>query len=365
MKRHSVIHQIEPWIDDLEKQELIKTIDSTWITEGKRTHEFEAKISKLTGARWVLALNNGTTSLTLSMIALGLAKGDEVLVPDVTFIATSNAVIFAGGTPVFVDINQQTLQIDVNALDRHLTKRTVGIIPVHLYGLCVDMDPLMAFAKKHHLWVLEDAAQAIGVHYKGRQAGTIGDIGIFSFYGNKVVTTGEGGCILTNNTSLYKKVYSLSHEGREKGNFISKEFGMNFCFTDLQAAVGLAQLRKLKRIVSRKRAIECSYRQQLSRLREVQFPQTPSFCEPTFWFTNIFVPDVLALSAYLRNHGVETRRIFPPLHMQPCYSKHPQAHRPFPHAQWVYSHGLSLPSSATLTKDALSYICERIEEFYS
>ncbi|OGY18517.1 MAG: hypothetical protein A2900_03345 [Candidatus Chisholmbacteria bacterium RIFCSPLOWO2_01_FULL_50_28] len=365
MKIPKHISHFEPIVGKAEKIELMRTIDSTWISEGKRTREFEKRIAKLSGASYAIAVNNGTVGLLVSLIALGIKPNQEVLVPDLTYLATVSAIAFLGAKPVPVDIDPTTLQLDVNGLKRHLTKQTVGVLPVHLYGMCVDMDPLLEFAREHHLWVLEDAAEAIGVGYKGRQVGALGDLGVFSFYANKLITTGEGGCVVTNSKRLSEFVFRFIHGGRERGSYWGTSLGLNFCFTDLQAALGLSQLKRLRSQIRRRQHTDRLYRSLLSDIRAVHFLEAPSFCTPTYWFTNIFVPDPQKLSMHLRKHGIETRRIFPPLHRQPFLKKAlGKTNKTYPHSNWAYFHGLSLPSGPGLADADVRYICGVLRTFY-
>lgn len=360
-KKQSIIPQIQPWIDQRELRELIKVIDSTWITEGRKTEEFENRFKKITGARYAMAVFNATVGLYCALKAFDIGPGDEVIVPDLTFIASANSVIMAGAKPVFCDIERETLGLDPNQLEKKITFRTKAVMPVHLYGLSAKIDKIINLARKRGLKVIEDAAQAVGVKYKGRQVGTFGDIGIFSFYGNKTITTGEGGLILTDNKELFKKCWRLKNHGRdEKGIFIHDYIGFNFCFTDLQAAVGLAQLKKLKKIIERKRRIREFYQRELKDIKQIEFPSINRDTSPVFWFTNIFTDEVSDLVRYLKEKGVQTRRFFYPLHKQPCYNSNGY----FPNSEWAYEKGLSLPSSVILKDKELAYICATIKDYY-
>lgn len=358
-----MIPQIEPWIDEEEVKEITKVVRSTWITEHDETAQFEEGIRKYAGAKHALAVSNGTIALYVALKALGIGEGDEVIVPDMTFIATANSVKMAGAEPVLADIDKKTFNISPQSIENAITKKTKAIMPVHLYAQAADMDEILKIARKHNLKVIEDAAQGIGVYFKGKHAGTFGDIGILSFYGNKTLTTAEGGMILTNSTELHEKCWRLKNHGRkEKGIFVHEEIGYNFCFTDLQAAIGIAQLKKLPKILERKKHLNDKYQQLLAGVKEIKFPHIDERGKPAHWFTSILIDDVEGLVEHLKKNEIQTRRFFYPLHLQPCYKG--MASGEFPNAEWAYEHGLSLPSSVMLKDEQLELVAEKIKEFY-
>lgn len=359
-----MIPQIEPWIDEAELKELATVIKSTWITEHRKTEEFEAGIRKLTGAKYALAVSNGTIGLYVCLKALGIGNGDEVIVPDFTFIASANSVKMAGAEPAFVDVDRKTFNIDASKIETAITPRTKAIMPVHIYAQAADMDAVMKAAKKHNLPVVEDAAQGIGVHFRGKHTGTFGELGLLSFYGNKSITTAEGGMILTDDEALFKKCWQLKNHGREvKGTFIHPHIGYNFCFTDIQAAIGVAQLRKLPKILERKKEINGKYRELLADVNEVAFTYIDERGTPGHWFTSILVDDVEGLAKHLEKNGIETRRFFYPMHMQPPYKE--KAKGKFPASEWAYNHGLSLPSGVLLKDEQIETVAKKIREFYA
>ncbi len=244
-----MIIQIQPWIDDSEMHELMKVVQSTFVTEASLTKEFEQMTRDLTKAKHAIAVANGTLGLFCALKALGIGIGDEVIVPDLTFIASANAIIMAGAKPVFCDVEINTLCIDIEKAKSKVTANTKAIMPVHLYGQSADMVKVLNFAKENNLKVIEDAAQGVGVLFEGKHVGTFGDIGILSYYGNKTITTGEGGIILTNDDELAKICYRLKNHGRDtKGTFIHEHIGFNFSFTEMQAALGVSQMKKLNAI---------------------------------------------------------------------------------------------------------------------
>jgi perosamine synthetase len=363
-----MIIQIQPWINELELEELTKVIQSTFITENSMTKEFELMTLNLTGAKYAISVANGTLGLYCALLALGVGPGDEVLVPDMTFIATANAVIMAGAKPVLCDIESNCLGININNLASKITKKTKAIIPVHLYGNTTQMDDLLNFAKLYNLRVIEDAAQGVGVHFKGKHVGTFGDIGVLSYYGNKTITTGEGGVILTNDENLAKICYRLKNHGRDqKGSFKHDYIGFNFSFTDLQAAVGVAQMKKLPEILRRKKEIFDKYYSQLSTISELCFYKINNQEKPVYWFTSLYCKKRDNLAEFLQKEGIQTRRFFYPLHLQPCYQNSDKINKSgnFETSKEVYETGISLPSSYILTNIEQDYVIQKIKEFFN
>jgi perosamine synthetase len=367
--RNQLIVQIEPWIDESELRELKRVIDSTFIVEHEATREFERLTAELTGCKHAIAICNGTLALFASLKALGVGAGDEVIVPNFTFIASSNAVILAGATPVLCEVKGDTFCIDVARAKHLVTDRTKAVMPVHLYGQSADMGEVMAFADNYGLKVVEDAAEAIGVTFEGRHVGTFGDVGIISYYGNKTITCGEGGIVLTNDDDVAKAVYRLKNYGRErKGTFVHDTIGFNLSFTDLQAAIGLAQMKKMAAIVSKKRAIRDRYVDELSDLPDLRPVFVDPRCEPVFWFTSFLCSDPDALAKFLQAQNIQTRRFFYPLHLQPCYANCnivKGLDGDFSVSESIYRCGISLPSYFRLSAEDQSYVVRQIKRFYA
>lgn len=336
-------------------------IASTYISENEATSRFEQLIRELTGARHVIAYANGTLGLTASLMVLGVGAGDEVIVPDLTFIATANAVILAGATPVLCDIGEKGWQMSPESFRAKITPKTKAVIPVHLYGQSAPMDEIMEIAREHKIAVIEDAAESIGATYKNKHVGTIGDIGMISFYANKIITTGEGAVMLTDDDKLAKELYKMKNHGRaQKGIFVHESIGYNFSFSDLNAAIGIAQMKKLPQILARKKLINDKYAAALKNI--VEFYEPPSDVSPVYWFANIETPDAEKLETFLKANGIGSRRYFYPLHLQPCYGGKFGAD--FPNALKTYATGLSLPSSYSLTDEEQDYVISKIKEFY-
>lgn len=351
----------EPWFDNAEIEALREVILSTYVTEARKTEKFERLICDRTGARHAIAMMNGTVALFCAIKAVGVGPGDEVVVPDLTFVATANAALLAGARPVFADIEPRTLGLDAGSLERAITPRTKAIIVTHLYGLAAEMDPILEFAERRGVAVIEDAAQAHGVRYRGRHAGTLSSAGVLSFYGNKTITTGEGGVVLTDDDEIAQACRRLKNHGRDvKGTFFHPTIGWNFCMSEMQAALGVVQLQKLDAILARKIEIWEMYREGLRGVPGVEILPVPRQVEPAFWLVNIFLDHPEELSTALGQHNVLTRRLFPPLHQQPCYRDVAPAPGPFPEATRAYARGLSLPSSATLGRDEVLAICRLV-----
>jgi perosamine synthetase len=362
-----MLPQIQPWIDNEEMIQLQRVIQSTYLVEHDLTKEFEELTRQLTGARYAIALANGTVGLYCGLLALGIGPGDEVIIPDLTFIATANAVIMAGATPVFCDILKDTFCIDVNAAKSLITPKTKAIMPVHLYGQSADMDAVLELARAKGLKVIEDAAQGVGVRWNGKHVGTFGDCGILSYYGNKTITCGEGGVILTDNEELAKKCYRLKNHGREKkGVFVHEEIGFNFSFTEMQAAIGIAQMHKLDRIIKRKKEIFETYCIRLADLASsgLQALHYDPRCTPVYWFTSFLSSRNDDLATYLQANGVQTRKFFYPLHLQPCYAKIKNPVAGFTVSTAIFNKGISLPSSYSLTAQEQDLVIQLIRKFY-
>ena len=357
------IPQIEPWIDERELNQLREVVESAWLVEGPKTEQFERRFAELVGCRFAVTVNNATVALYVSLRALDVGPGDEVILPDFTFIATLNAVTWTGATPVLVDVTETTWNIDPRKVAEAVTGRTRAIVPVHLYGQSADLEALEAIARQHGLAMIEDASESVGCHFQDRHVGGWGQAGCFSFYGNKTITTGQGGMITTNDEQVRRRCIILKNHGREeRGTFVHRQVGYNFAFTDLQAAIGLAQMEKLDQIFRRKLRHDQRYRQRLADLPVVRFPAGDARCRTVPWFTNILVDDPQALADHLAEGGIGTRRLFYPLHRQPCYRD--RFGDRFPVSDRIYQRGLSLPSSATLTDQQIERICDRVVTYY-
>lgn len=360
------IFQIQPYFDQSEIKNLEEAINTGWVTEGPFSKIFLKSLLDFTGARYAVLANNGTLALFLSLLAVDVKKGDEVIVPDFTFNASASSIAFTGAKPVFVDINPEDLQIDVTQIEQVITENTKAIMPVHIYGQSCDMDPILEIAARYHLKVVEDAAQGYGVFYKGRHTGIMGDVGMISFFADKTITTGEGAVILTSNEEIYNKLRMLRNQGRtHSGTFIHPEIGMNFRMTDLQCAVGVAQVNKFETIEKIKARNHQLYEAYLKEVPEIEFIKTNDFSTFVPFRVNIMVPELEGLIDHLENQGIQTRRMFYPLHRQPCFSYLGYEEDEFSGANEAYQKGMSLPIHCGLKEDDIQYICSSIKEFYA
>lgn len=357
------VSQSEPFVGNAELNNLKRVIKNKWLTEGFFSREFLDIIKQFTGAKHAVLANNGTLALFLGMLSLGIKKGDEVIVPDFTFCASASSIAFTGAKPVFVDIHRGNLNIDVGKIEKAITKKTKAIMPVHIYGQSADMDPIVKLAKKYNLRIIEDAAESYGIFYKGKHTGTIGDVGVISFFADKSVTSGEGAVILTNKSDLYDKLKYLRNQGRlQSGKFIHPYLGMNFRMTDLQCAVGVAQLKKFKKIKKIRLKIYKTYRSLLKNAKGLSFMEEADYSNFIPFRVVIRVKNLDKLTHYLENNKIQTRGVFYPLHKQPCFSYLGYRADDFPITNNVYSEGLCLPVFPGLTKNQIEYLCKKIIE---
>lgn len=360
------ITQTEPYVGQEELSNLIRVIENKWLTEGPFSKEFLSVIKEFTGSKHALLTNNGTLALYLALKAVGIKADDEVIVPDFTFNASGSSVVFAGGKPVFIDVDENTFNIDVEKIEGLITSRTKAIMPVHVYGQSADMDPILKLAEKHQLKIIEDAAQGYGVFYKGSHTGTLGDVGTISFFADKTVTTGEGAVILTNSDAVYDNLRYLRNQGRlSSGSFIHEEMGMNFRVTDLQSAVGVAQLKKFRNIEKIKSNHFSTYKELLGGMPEIEFQKEVEYSNIVPFRASIKVKDPSHLMSYLDDHGIQIRGFFYPLHRQPCFNYLGYKENDFPVTNKLNASGLCLPVHCGLSKDDILYVCDMIKEFYA
>jgi len=356
------INQMAPWIGEEEKQALIAYLDGGgWLTEFRKTQEFEEMIATYTGSRYAVAVANGTVSLTAALLSLGIGHDNEVIVPDFTMLASATAIILAGARPVFVDVNPSDWCMDLDQVEKLITPNTRALMVVSINGRSPDMQRALEICQTHDLALVEDAAQALGSRHKGKHLGTWGAIGSFSFSAPKVITTGQGGALVTDDAALMEKIRKIKDFGRRKaGEDYYETVGFNFKFTDIQAVVGIEQMKKLAWRVERKKEILRLYMKNLATVPEVHFPQT-DLADVSPWFIDIMVPDPSALTERLKEKGVGTRAVYPALHSQPAFNM--AGH--FPGAEYVAKHGLWLPSSSFLRDEDVDFICHSIKTFYN
>lgn len=355
----------EPLLGEKELLYVTDCIVSNWISSsGKYVGQFEDLFADYCGSRYAVAASSGTTALHLALLALGIGPGDEVIVPSLTFIATANAVTYTGAKAIFVDSETDTWNIDPKLIEKAITPNTKAIIPVHLYGHPADMDPILEIARKYKLAVIEDAAEAHGAQYKGKKVGSMGDIGVFSFYGNKIITTGEGGMIVTDSPDIAERVRLF----RDHGMLPSKRYwhtvlGYNYRLTNIQAAIGLAQVERIGSIVQAKLDIARRYGEQLNGIKGIVCPPQAKWAKNVYWLYSVLVEKEYGISRddlirELSSMHIDTRPFFLPAHTQPIY--HTGQHLAV--AQDLASKGLSLPSSAGLREYEVDRVCKAIRE---
>ena len=361
-----MIQVSKPSLGREELNNVMEAINSSWISsKGKFITEFEENFAGYCGVKYGIATANGTVALHLALKALKISKGDEVIVPDLTFIATANVVTYCNAKPIFIDSNPDYWCIDPEKIEEKITTKTKAIIPVHLYGHPCDMDAIMKIAKKYGLYVIEDAAEAHGAKYKGKKVGSFGDISCFSFYGNKIITTGEGGMCLTNNQELAEKMRILRDHGMNPDKrYWYDVIGFNYRMTNVQAAIGIAQLKKIDEFIKRKRQIAQKYSKELEDLKIegliTLHPEMP-WAKSVYWMYSILLEDNFRikrekLMQLLEEKGIETRPFFYPIHIMPPYNACNSNINNI--AKSISLKGINLPSSSALKDSELDYIIE-------
>lgn len=355
-----------PHLGDLEKQYVADCLETTWISsKGAYIEKFEAAFAEFTGVGYALSVSNGTVALHVALEALGIGPGDEVIVPSLTYIASANAVRYTGATPVFADSEPGYWQLDLAAAERKITERTRAIMPVHLYGQACDMDAVTTLARKYGLLVVEDCAEALGTRWKGRHVGTFGDVSTFSFFGNKTITTGEGGMVVTNDAGHADIIMRLKGQGLAKNReYFHDMVGYNYRMTNICAAIGLAQMSKLPFILERKSDIAKWYAEALESLPVAVHRSAPDSLH-SYWIVSILADDPAdrdPLRAALRSAGIETRPLFVPIHQMPMYR---ESDDDYPVASALSVRGLNLPSYPDLEKSDVFEIAGVVRDFFS
>lgn len=365
-RRHRRFPVAEPLLDGNEAEYLLECVRTGWISsQGPFVKSFETAVAAFHRMPFALAVSNGTSALHLALMSLGIGPGDEVIVPDLTFAATASAVVHSGATPVLVDVDRETWTLDLDAAERAATDRTRAIIPVHLYGHPCDMERLMAFARTRQLAVIEDVAEAFGARSHGKLVGTFGDAACFSFYGNKTLTTGEGGMLLLRDETFYERAALLRDHGMSpRRRYWHLEAGFNYRLTNLQAAIGVAQMERVETILRRKRALGDWYGAALSELRGVVTPPRAVWADPVCWLYTVRIDEEIGLTrselaGRLLINGIETRPVFEPLHRMPAFERF-AGDGAFPITEELSSTGLSLPSAVTLEESDVEAISAHI-----
>jgi perosamine synthetase len=350
----------QPYVGDEEKEYVREALDSTWISsKGKFLDRFETEFAEFVGVRHGAGTANGTVSLHLAFASLGIGPGDEVIVPTFTYVASVNAISYTGATPVFVDSDPTTWNMDPGLVEAAITSRTKAIEVVHLYGHPTDMDPILEIAGRHGVPVVEDAAEAHGARYKGRPVGSLGAVASFSFFGNKIITTGEGGMLVTDDSELASKARHLRGQGvSATRTYWHDVIGFNYRMTNIAAAIGCAQLERVGETLAAKTEIARWYRERLAGVEGVELQDDAQWATPVYWMNSILVEPRIRddLIGLLRDRGVETRPFFYPAHTLPMYTTAIS----YPVAERLGSSGLNLPSWPGLTEGHVETIASTL-----
>jgi len=332
---------------------------STWLNEGNLVREFEAGIADYTGVKYAVAFFNGTAALHAILLSLSIKSGDEVIVPSFTFFSTVSTVVHVGAIPVFADIDSKTFNISPKDIEKKLTSKTRAIIPVHYGGLAADMDAILTIADTRNLFVIEDAAEAIGSQYKGKKVGSLGKAGMFSFTPTKNITTGEGGVATTNDSELARMLRLYKDHGQE-GTYYHVLFGYNYRMTEMQAAIGIEQLKKLERLLMKKREVVRKIDINLQGIENLFLPSEPSDMYHTYMLYTVCFKDYNMrelVRIALAEKGIETKIYFPPVHKQPVFKNSKVS---LPVTEEISSRCLSLPCYASMTDEEITYLTDSI-----
>ncbi|WKZ32468.1 MAG: DegT/DnrJ/EryC1/StrS family aminotransferase [Thermodesulfobacteriota bacterium] len=358
----------EPTLQGNELKYLKECVETNWISStGRKIIAFEEAFAEKVGAKYGVSCTNGTTALQLALYVAGIGPGDEVILPTFTMIATANVVTHLGARPVLVDADPYTYTMDPGKVEEKITEKTRAIVPVDIYGHPCDMDPLLEMADKHGLAVIEDAAEAHGAEYRGRKIGSISDASTFSFYANKIITTGEGGMITTDSREFYDKARNIrDHAFSEERHFWHKYVGFNFRMTNLQAAIGLAQVERFEELVGARIRNAALYNSLLRDVPGLRLPPEAEGVKNVFWMYALVVEDEFGMSRdelrkQLADRGIETRTFFIPIHLQPIYHKLFKGES-FPVSESLCARGLYLPSSSGLSERDIRHVSAAVRE---
>jgi len=365
----------EPTLSGNELKYVTECVTTNWISSaGKFTEIFEKDFASYCGVKHGIAVCNGNIALHLALEACGIGPEDEVIVPDFTMIACVNAILYTGAKPVLVDADEITWCINPDLIQEKITSKTKAIMPVHIYGHPCDMDKIHDLAKKNNLLIIEDSAEAHGALYKGKKCGSMSHVAAFSFYANKIITTGEGGMVITDNDEIAKKARELKNYAFTDKRFLSNEVGYNYRMTNIQAAIGTAQLEKIDFLVESRIRNALMYNKLLSHIDGIITPPCNIDVKNVYWMYGIIVTEKFgmraeALREKLKNYGIETRAFFVPMHKQPVYNKPnhkfsnlPDTSGKFPVSSFLGENGFYLPSSSHLPEADILYIVEAIKQ---
>ncbi|ACV63601.1 Glutamine--scyllo-inositol transaminase [Desulfofarcimen acetoxidans DSM 771] len=354
-----------PDIGPLERQAVMQVLSGSVLSIGPQLEAFERLVAGYVGVKYAVAVNSGTSGLHLVIRSLGIGEGDEVLTTPFSFVASANCMLFERAKPVFVDIDPLTLNIDVSKIEEKITPKTKAILPVHVFGYPADMREILDLAKKYKLYVIEDACEALGSRYHNKMAGSLGDIGVFAFYPNKQITTGEGGMVVTDRSELADLCRSMRNQGREEGNGWLEHcrLGYNYRMDELSASLGVVQMQRIDEILNKRQAAAEKYSTRLKEFAQVELPYVGPEIKMSWFVYVIRVPDRDRVLQYLRARGVGCQTYFQPIHLQPFYTKMFGCQKGnFPVTEKVASSTLALPFASNLTDEQIDYVVETLAE---
>lgn len=360
------IPMADPLVGEEEARAVYEVVLSGWLSAGPKVLQFEKAFADLVGVKHAVAFCNGTVTLHAILLAIGIGPGDEVIVPDITFISTATSVMHAGATPVFADVDLVALNVDPQSIERYITPRTKAIMPVHYAGQAADMDPILEIGRQYGLAIIEDAAEAHGAEYRGRKVGSLGRAAMFSFTPNKNITTGEGGMVTTNDDELADRLRLLRNHGSQV-TYVYEMVGYNYRMTEMQAAIGIEQLKKLPHILGRKRQLAEMLSTIVRQIPGVEGPVSVGDRTHSYQMYTIRVNAELSgvtrdqVRKRLAEQGIQTRVCFPPLHLQPIFKEYIDLDNKLSNSERLGREILSLPIHSRLTSDQVGYIGDSLE----
>lgn len=359
----------EPYLSKKAKKYLDNCFNTNWISsQGKYITDLEKKLANYHGIKYCILTSSCTSALHLSLKSLNIGTGDEVICPDLTFIAPANMIQLSGARIRLVDIDPETLTIDVKKIEKQINSKTKAIMVVHQFGHSADMNPIMRLAKKYSLKIIEDNAESIGGKYKGKKLGTIGDVSTLSFYANKIITTGEGGAILTNSSKIANKCLILRDHGMSKiKKYLHLDLGYNYRITNMQAAIGLSQIEIINHILKKRNNQLLVYKKYLSKMPDLKLRSFKSWCSPVHWLTTITLNEKNLrnkLLKYLKKSGIDARSMINPVHEAHHFKKYFKS-KDFKNSIQISKNSLHLPSSTNLKEKQIKFICKKLSKFFN
>jgi dTDP-4-amino-4,6-dideoxygalactose transaminase len=358
-----------PDITEAEIEAVTQVLQTRWLSCGPRLEEFESTIAEFTGTKHAVGVNSGTSGLHLAMIAAGIQEGDEVITPSFSFVSSANCVLYEQGTPVLVDIDPQTYNIDPDQIEAAITERTKAVVVVHIFGQPADMDPITEIARKHNLFLIEDACEAIGAEYKGRPVGTFGDVAVDAFYPNKQITTGEGGIVATDSEERADLFRSLRNQGRDVFNawLNHSRLGYNYRLGEMNAALGTVQLQRMEELLSNREQVASWYNERVDEIPGIEKLHIADDTSRMSWFTYaISCEDGISrnrLIEHLEEQGVPSRPYFTPIHLQPLYQQRFDYERGhLPNTEMAGDTVLALPFSGVMDEAQVEHVCQKLRE---